>query len=643
MEKFELLHPLRRRRPARSRSRSRHDARVTLRASRRTRVNDFALKLANVNGTGSASANGLLMQAIFRMGIPVSGKNLFPSNIQGLPTWYEIRVNKAGHTARALDYDLMVAMNAETYARDIKEVRSGGYVLYDSTLAARRALCRATTSPSSACRSPRCATRSSTTPRERILMKNIAYVGTLVALLDIDMDVIDELLDGEVRARRRRCASRTSKALRARLRLRHRELRRARCRFRARDDGRRRRRSILIDGNTADRARLRLRRRHRRRLVPDHAGDRVMDAFTELCAEYPRRDPRDRARTTTCILQAEDELAAIGMVIGASWNGARAFTSTVGPGHLAHERAHRPRLLRRDPGGDRRRAAHRALDRHADAHAAGRHPGLRLRLARRHQAHPALPRRTRPSASTSPSRPSTWPSASRRRCFVLSRPRHRDERLGRARGSTWDDGYAPDRGRVLDAERAGEDHQVLPLPARGRGLRRRAHAAGRAQQGRVLHPRLGPQQARRLHRDPRRVPGGHRPPRARSTRRPRRTCPRRSSRRTSTRAFGIVTLGGCDLAVREALDVLARARHRRRLHARARLPLRRRGARRSSTTHEHVLRRRAEPRRAAAHRCSPSRPRSPKEKLRSVLVYGGFPLSGQARRRRRRSPSTWRS
>src|SRR6266567_5038522 len=99
----------------------------------RIRVNDFAVKLANVNGTGSASANSLLMQAIFRMGIPVSGKNLFPSNIQGLPTWYEIRVNKDGYTARALDYDLMVAMNAQTYTRDVQEVRSGGYLLYDAT------------------------------------------------------------------------------------------------------------------------------------------------------------------------------------------------------------------------------------------------------------------------------------------------------------------------------------------------------------------------------------------------------------------------------------------------------------------------------------------------------------------------------
>jgi len=96
------------------------------------RINDFSIKLANVNGTGSASANSLLMQAIFRMGIPVSGKNLFPSNIQGLPTWYEIRVNKSGYTARALDYDLMIAMNSATYREDINDVREGGYVLYDS-------------------------------------------------------------------------------------------------------------------------------------------------------------------------------------------------------------------------------------------------------------------------------------------------------------------------------------------------------------------------------------------------------------------------------------------------------------------------------------------------------------------------------
>src|SRR5476651_1848321 len=98
-----------------------------------TQVNDFSVKLANVNGTGSSSANSLLMQALFRMGIPVSGKNLFPSNIQGLPTWYEIRANKNGFVGRAETYDLMVAMDSQTYVDDIREVRHGGYIMYDST------------------------------------------------------------------------------------------------------------------------------------------------------------------------------------------------------------------------------------------------------------------------------------------------------------------------------------------------------------------------------------------------------------------------------------------------------------------------------------------------------------------------------
>src|SRR5713226_1382211 len=148
----------------------------------RTRVNDFALKLANVNGTGSASANGLLMQAIFRMGIPVSGKNLFPSNIQGLPTWYEIRVNRDGYTARALDYDLMVAMNSQTYARDIHEVREGGYVLYDSTWPLDASLKRDDVNFLGVPLAQLC--NNFRDPRERILMKNIAYAGSLVAVLN---------------------------------------------------------------------------------------------------------------------------------------------------------------------------------------------------------------------------------------------------------------------------------------------------------------------------------------------------------------------------------------------------------------------------------------------------------------------------
>ena len=161
---------------------------------RRVSVNDFAIKLANVNGTGSASANGLLMQAIFRMGIPVSGKNLFPSNIQGLPTWYEIRVNKDGHTARALDYDLMVAMNSQTYAQDIREVRAGSYVLYDSTWPLDPSLYRADVNFLEVPLSDMC-NRSFGDSRVRILMKNIAYAGSLVAILDVDMEIVEELLE----------------------------------------------------------------------------------------------------------------------------------------------------------------------------------------------------------------------------------------------------------------------------------------------------------------------------------------------------------------------------------------------------------------------------------------------------------------
>src|ERR1035437_8453871 len=156
------------------------------------RINDFAIKLANVNGTGSASANGLLMQTIFRMGIPVAGKNLFPSNIQGLPTWYEIRVSGAGYGARALDYDLMVAMNAQTYAKDVKEVRSGGYLLYDSTWPLPSELHRDDVKflgvPLS-----KMLTKTVPEPRTRILFKNIMYSGSLAAILGLDMEIVEEL------------------------------------------------------------------------------------------------------------------------------------------------------------------------------------------------------------------------------------------------------------------------------------------------------------------------------------------------------------------------------------------------------------------------------------------------------------------
>src|SRR6201986_4164951 len=156
-------------------------------------INDFAIKLANVNGSGSASANSLIMQAIFRMGVPFSGKNLFPSNIQGLPTWYEIRVNKDGYTARAPQYDLMVAMNAQTYKRDVAEVRSGGYLVYDSTWPLDADLFRDDVTFIGVPLARLC-NENFQGARERILVKNIACAGTLIALLDIDEAIVNELL-----------------------------------------------------------------------------------------------------------------------------------------------------------------------------------------------------------------------------------------------------------------------------------------------------------------------------------------------------------------------------------------------------------------------------------------------------------------
>jgi 2-oxoglutarate ferredoxin oxidoreductase subunit alpha len=157
------------------------------------RVNDFTIKIATVNGTGSASANTLLMKSLFRSGIPVMGKNYFPSNIQGLPTWYEIRVTRDGHVARSGQIDIMVAMNAETYARDVKDVTPGGHLVYDSTWP-RAALLKREDITVYGVPLARLCNENFNGVRTRILMKNICYAGVLAALLDLDLARIRELL-----------------------------------------------------------------------------------------------------------------------------------------------------------------------------------------------------------------------------------------------------------------------------------------------------------------------------------------------------------------------------------------------------------------------------------------------------------------
>ncbi|TME45948.1 MAG: 2-oxoacid:acceptor oxidoreductase subunit alpha [Chloroflexi bacterium] len=290
------------------------------------RVNDFALKLANVNGTGSASANSLLMEAIFRMGVPVSGKNLFPSNIQGLPTWYEIRVNYTGFVARAQEYDLVVAMNGQTYERDIKEVKTGGYVLYDSTFPLEPGLTRGDVTFLGLPLARMCNDHFRKS-RERILMKNIAYAGALVALLGIDTEMVEHLLDEKFAGKAK---LRDSNHVALQLGIDY-----ARTHFACPLEIRLERvptaeETILIDGNTATALGCLYAGATVAAWYPITPSTSLMDAFTGFCEKY-RRDP-ETGRSQYLIIQAEDEIAAIGIVVGAAWNGARAFTSTSGPG-----------------------------------------------------------------------------------------------------------------------------------------------------------------------------------------------------------------------------------------------------------------------------------------------------------------------
>ena len=162
------------------------------------KINDFAIKIATVNGTGSASANTLLMKSIFRSGIPVMGKNYFPSNIQGLPTWYEIRVTKDGYVARSGRVDIMVAMNAETYAKDVREVAPGGYLVYDSTWPRPALLKREDITVLGVPLAQLC-NENFNGVRTRILMKNICYAGVLAALLDLDLEHIRAAAGGDLR------------------------------------------------------------------------------------------------------------------------------------------------------------------------------------------------------------------------------------------------------------------------------------------------------------------------------------------------------------------------------------------------------------------------------------------------------------
>jgi 2-oxoglutarate ferredoxin oxidoreductase subunit alpha len=289
-------------------------------------INDFVIKIATVNGTGSASANSLLMKSIFRMGIPVSGKNFFPSNIQGLATWYEIRISKDAHLARSGRVDIMVAMNSQTYAADLKEVSPGGVLIYDSTWPRPRLLSRPDIDVLGIPLARLC-NEHFDKARTRILMKNMAYVGALGALIDIDQEKIEALVR-EFFAKKPKLIDANMKAIAlgrdyaarhfdAPLATRLKPLDKAEAK-------------IMIDGNTAAALGCLYAGATVGAWYPITPSTSMMDAFRAF-AERCRRDEKTGERRY-CVIQAEDELAAIGIVLGATWNGARAFTTTSGPG-----------------------------------------------------------------------------------------------------------------------------------------------------------------------------------------------------------------------------------------------------------------------------------------------------------------------
>ena len=288
--------------------------------------NDFVIRFANVNGSGSASANGMFAKALFRMGVPIATRNIFPSNIEGLPTWFEVRVSEAGHRGRREGVDLMVAMNAETYAEDVASVVPGGYLLYDNSKGLDRRLFRSDITeigiPIAKLILPEFGD-----PKQRKLFKNIVYLGALTALLNIDFDVITGMVSTQYRGKDELIAP-NIRAL---------ELGRGYAREylecplpiqvrRTAELGD----SIMIDGNAAAALGAIYGGATVCAWYPITPSTSMAEAFEKYAGQL--RTEGNTGQRKFAVLQAEDELSAIGIVIGAGWNGARAFTATSGPG-----------------------------------------------------------------------------------------------------------------------------------------------------------------------------------------------------------------------------------------------------------------------------------------------------------------------
>ena len=289
-------------------------------------VNDFVVRFANVNGSGSASANLLFAKSIMRMGVPVASRNIFPSNIQGLPTWYEVRVSEEGWRGRRGGIDLMVAMNPQTWDRDVASIEPGGYLFYDSTKPMPPERFPVGVNVLGVPLTELCAGMWKD-PKQRQLFKNITYVGALAALLDIDPGVIEKLLAEQFRTKEKLIAANVE-ALK--LGYEHARVELAgRCGLKVRRSDRVGDR-ILIDGNDAAALGCVFGGATMAAWYPITPSTSVAEAFARHCKRF--RTDKETGKGRYAIVQAEDELAAIGMVIGAAWNGSRAFTATSGPG-----------------------------------------------------------------------------------------------------------------------------------------------------------------------------------------------------------------------------------------------------------------------------------------------------------------------
>lgn len=295
-------------------------------------VNDFVIKFANVNGTGSASANHLFAKAIFRMGIPVSPRNIFPSNIQGLPTWYEVRVSSRGYLGRRGGVDMMVSVNPQSMQEDVQSIEPGGYFVYDNTKPLAQHLKRDDIHYFGVPFTEMCMAEFST-PRMQQLLKNVVYVGTMAALLDIDFAVLKGLLNDQFKDKEKVISSNVH-ALEMGYQY---AMDHFQCPLPIRlEKGGNvaphilETPHILMNGNTAAALGAIYGGATVAAWYPITPSTSVVDAFVKY-AKRMRIDPGS-GKKNYAIVQAEDELAAIGMVVGAGWNGARAFTATSGPG-----------------------------------------------------------------------------------------------------------------------------------------------------------------------------------------------------------------------------------------------------------------------------------------------------------------------